>query len=246
VNSADYSSWAKLYSESRPHYPAELFEHLATLCSRRERAWDCATGNGQAALALADHFPQVVASDPSPEQLAQAPRHPRIHYLVAAAEKPGLAPSALDLITVAAAVHWFNIEQFYLEAERVLRPGGVLAVWTYHIAHVEGICSDLLWEFYEKVVSPYFSAGARLVDDRYAGIHLPGTSLRTPQFWMEADWSGPEVLAFVRSWSGTQKYLKQQGDDPTETLQGELARLFAGRSTKCHLRWPVYLKVSRL
>ena len=244
--SPDYSSWAKLYFQSRPQYPAALFRDLAQLCEQRDRAWDCATGNGQAALALADHFASVVATDQSAQQLSQAPRHPRIQYFVAAAERSGLAPGSTDLVTVATAVHWFDLTEFYRELERVLRPGGVIAVWAYHIAHLEAICGDLLWAFYQDVVSSYFSAGARLVDDRYAGIHLPGASIETGAYWMEANWNCNEVLTFVRSWSGTQQYIKRHGNDPTDSLKHDLCRLFMNEEAKHLLRWPLYLKVSRL
>lgn len=244
--SGDYSSWAKLYSRSRPQYPANLFAYLAGLCKRRERAWDCATGNGQAALALAGHFASVVATDRSAQQLSQAPRRPSVHYFQAVAERSALAEASTDLVTVAASVHWFDLPEFYRELERVLRPAGVVAVWTYHVAHVDGGIGELLWAFYRDVVSSYFSAGARLVDDRYAGIHLPGTGIDAPSFWMQADWNRNEVLTFVRSWSGTQAYIKKHSNDPTDILGEDLARLYSDKSIRRHIRWPVYLKVSRL
>ena len=53
-----FSGHATDYAKYRPHYPAELFTWLAQQCAGRDRVWDCATGNGQAAIALADHFQQ--------------------------------------------------------------------------------------------------------------------------------------------------------------------------------------------
>jgi SAM-dependent methyltransferase len=152
----------------------------------------------------------------------------------------------MDLVTVASAVHWFDLNVFYRELGRVLRPGGVIAVWTYHVAHADAICGELLWTFYQDVVRPYFSPGARLVDERYAGIRLPGTSIEAGEFWMDADWNCNQLLTFVRSWSGTQKYIERHGNDPTDFLRHDLTRLFPKEDVKQRIRWPIYLKLSRL
>ena len=243
---ADFSAWAKLYAQARPTYPAALFEYLPGLCPRRDLAWDCATGNGQAALGLAAHFARVVASDRSLAQIREAVPHPRIAYRVATAEQSALPAASLDLVTVAAAIHWFDLEAYDRELTRVLRPGGVAAVWSYHAAHVEGEVGEVLGPFYRDVVAPYFPPGAALVDDRYEGIHLPGSAIVPPPFRMEADWTHDQLLAFVRSWSGTQAYLRQHGRDPSDGLKEALAALFADGHGSRRLRWPLYLRVSRV
>lgn len=244
--SADFSSWARLYAQARPTYPAALFEYLAGLCRRREVAWDCATGNGQAALGLADHFGRVVASDQSLDQIREAVAHPRIAYRVATAEWSALPDASLDLVTVAAAIHWFDLEAFYRELTRVSRDGGVAAAWSYHAAHMGSEVGEVLRSFYVDVVRPYFPPGFELVDDRYAAIRLPGTAITAPRFWMEADWDSDQILAFVRSWSGTQAYLRREGRDPTEALVEPLRRIEVTAGSRHRLRWPLYLRVSRL
>lgn len=244
--SADFSRWAKLYAQARPTYPPALFEYLAGLCERHDVAWDCATGNGQAAHGLADHFGRVVASDWSFDQIREAVRHPRIAYRVATAERPALPDASLDLVTVAAAIHWFDLEAFYRELTHVLRGGGVAAAWSYHAAHMDTEVGEVLRSFYLDVVRPYFPPGFERVDDRYEAIHLPGTALTPPQFWMEADWDSDQVIAFVRSWSGTQAFLRQEGRDPTGTLVEPLRRIEAAPGSRHRLRWPLYLRVNRL
>src|SRR4029077_8666035 len=74
------------YAKFRPHYPDELFEHLASISARHELAWDCATGNGQAAVGLARHFEKVIATDASAQQIESAEPDKRISYRVAPAE----------------------------------------------------------------------------------------------------------------------------------------------------------------
>ena len=126
----DFSSLSREYAASRPLYPQELFDWLASCVNRREVAWDAATGNGQAALGLATRFDRVIATDRSAGQLEHARPHPRIEYRIATAEESGLPAHSVDLVAAAAAIHWFNLGRFYAEVGRVIRPGGLLAAWT--------------------------------------------------------------------------------------------------------------------
>ena len=100
--------------------------------SSRAVAWACATGNGQAATHLAEYFGRVVATDESAEMIAQAPRDLGIVYRVAEAEDSGLDDRSVDLVTVASAIHWFDLERFYTEVRRIVKPGGTVAIWTYY------------------------------------------------------------------------------------------------------------------
>src|ERR671914_2250230 len=103
-----FATEAARYAHLRPTYPEELFAFLSTTVASREAAWDCATGNGQAATHLAGYFGQVIATDESAEMIAQAPRDPKISYRVAKAEDSGLEEGSIDLVTVASAIHWFD------------------------------------------------------------------------------------------------------------------------------------------
>lgn len=242
----DYSRVARAYAVTRPRYPKELFAFLASLLTRRDAVLDCATGSGQAALDLAEHFARVIATDVSPEQLAQAPAHPRIIYRVAGAEDSGLPDRSVDLVTVASGIHWFDLERFFAEARRVLRSGGVLAAWSYHVGHVEPPFSELFGTFYRDVVSPYFAPGARLVDARYETLVLPGEPIGAPSYHVSARWSLDQALAFVESWSGTQQYIKRRGESPVPLMAEELEALWGDRGVLRELRWPLYLRVSRV
>src|SRR5215831_1555408 len=127
-----FSAHATDYRAFRPSYPAELFTFLASAAPARDLAWDCGTGNGQAAVALAEHFARVFATDASAEQVKNAEPHPRVEYAVAPAEKCPLPDHTADLVTVAQALHWFDFDRFYAEVRRVARPGGLLAVTCYY------------------------------------------------------------------------------------------------------------------
>src|SRR5438132_5354114 len=93
-----FSGLAAEYAKFRPHYPDELFEYLALISPRRELAWDCATGNGQAAVGLARHFDRVTATDASAQQIESAEPDERISYRVAPAEASAIDSASVDLI----------------------------------------------------------------------------------------------------------------------------------------------------
>jgi ubiquinone/menaquinone biosynthesis C-methylase UbiE len=197
-------------------------------------------------LELVKHFERVIATDASSEQLRHAAQHPQVEYRVAKAEQSGLDEGSADLVTVASALHWFDLDRFYSEARRVIRSGGVLAAWTYHVGHVEPPFDHILGRFYRDVVSSYFAPGARLVDDRYAAITLPGEAVEVGTFTVSAAWSLDQMLAFIEHWSGTQQYIKERGEDPVAQIAQELAGIWGERERIYVVRWPLYMRIARL
>jgi SAM-dependent methyltransferase len=241
----DFSGVSEEYAASRPPYPGELFEWLASTVTHRETAWDAATGSGQAALGLAAHFTRVIATDLSPSQLRHAKQHPRIEYRVAPAEASGLPADSVDLVVAAAAIHWFDLDRFYSEVGRVIRRGGVLAAWTYHVAHVGPPLDRVLWPFYRDVVGRHFAAGARMVDARYEGITLPGKDLPAPAFRVSVRWSADEVLRFVRTWSGVQSYMAATKQDPVVQIAKAVRDVFGGDHSVQEVSWPLYIRAAQ-
>ena len=210
-----------------------LFAWLASVAPVRALAWDCAAGSGQASRDLAAHFlKQVIATDASAAQIAAAIPHPRVEYRVAPAEDSGLPEAAgSDPITVAQALHWFDLDRFYAEARRVLKPGGVLAVWTYGVLAVAGEAVDArVQTFYREAVGPYWSPERRHVESGYRTLPFPFAELQAPDFNMEASWTLPELLGYFRSWSATSRYLAERGHDPVVALAADLRRFGVRRS----------------
>lgn len=246
LEAPDFSGLAPAYAASRPGYPEALFDWLASLVARHDAAWDAATGNGQAAIGLAGHFRVVIATDSSAQQLLHARRHRRVDYRVGRAERSGLADRSVDLVVVASALHWFDRARFYEEVRRVARRGGVLAAWTYHAARVEPPLGDVLWPFYRDVVGPHFAAGARLVDDRYETITLPGEPIAAPSFIASTHWTAAQMLNYIRTWSGVQAYLQATHRDPVAALAPGIEEIWGAPETAREVRWPLYLRASRL
>ena len=233
-----FSRVATDYASYRPRYPEDLFIWLAGLPARRELAWDCAAGSGQATVGLLPHFLRIVATDASAALLASAPADSRIEYRV--------APAEADLITVAQAAHWFNLPAFYREADRVLAPGGALALWTYGVYHLEEPALDrLLQHFYADIVGPYWPPERRLVESGYRTMAFPFEEITPPAFAMTADWRLPELLGYLRTWSATTRCREATGRDPVEALAPEVEALWGPVDAARRVTWPLALRVGR-
>lgn len=239
-HAADYAAW-------RPRYPQALFEWLAAVAPARRVAWDCATGNGQAAHGLVNEFARVIATDASPDQLANADPHPRIEYRHATAEQSGLRDGAVDVVTVAQALHWFDIPAFFTEVERVLAPGGVVAAWSYALARVSPKMDAIVETFYNRTVGPYWSPRRRLVDTGYATVAIPDAfeEMEPPNLEMEATWTLERFTAYLRTWSAVQSFIAEHGRDPVEQLQYELRPYWGEPHVTRRVRWPLAIRAAR-
>jgi ubiquinone/menaquinone biosynthesis C-methylase UbiE len=241
-----FSSVASRYADFRPHYPAALFDYLTTLAPRPSLVWDCACGNGQATLDLAHRFQRIIATDASQEQIASAAAHPKIEYRVAPAEQSGLPEESVGLVTVAQALHWFDLDRFYAEARRVLQPGAALAVWAYGILEVEGdAVNRLAQEFYSVTVDAYWPPERRLVEEGYRTISFPFVEVEPPAIRMETRWTLPQLLGYYSTWSATNRFIKATGRNPLEPLAEAMARVWGDGNSPRLIVWPLSLRVGR-
>jgi ubiquinone/menaquinone biosynthesis C-methylase UbiE len=241
-----FSQSAALYALHRPSYPAALFEWLARGVRGQQRAWDCGTGNGQAAVALASHFNEVVATDPSRSQLVYAPKLGRVHYAAMTAEDSALRSASVDLITVAQALHWFNLPRFYEEVARVLVPGGVLAVWTYGLLSITPEIDALMLSFYKDTLRGYWPAERALVDAGYSGIAFPFVERSAPKFEMERNWTLEQLSGYLETWSGVTRYKKANGESPVGRFVTALRAIWGHDDTARRVTWPLDLRVGSI
>jgi SAM-dependent methyltransferase len=241
-----FSGVAAGYARFRPRYPEPLFDWLAELAPSRALAWDCATGSGQAALPLAERFAAVVATDASERQIASATAHPHVRYEVAPAERSGLPPASADLVTVAQALHWFDIPAFMQEAKRVLRPGGVLAVWSYANLRLGAAEPEaILDRFHRETVGPYWPPERRLVEEGYRSIPFPFEAVEPPPFAIHARLTLEQLAGYLRTWSATQRLLRAGGADPVPELIDRLRPYWGGAGAAREVSWPLALRVGR-
>ncbi len=240
-----FSGQAGAYARFRPRYPTVLFHYLAMRAPGTRLAWDCGTGNGQAAIGLAERFAQVIATDPSDAQLASAPRHPRVRYRRATYDSGIMAGSA-QLVTAAQALHWFDIEAFVGEARRVLEPGGVLAVWCYTLCRIEPMIDDLVEFFHRVTVGAFWPPERRLVDQHYRTVALPIDELDVPPFEMVHDLTLPQFLGYVETWSSVQRCIAARGREPLDAFARAIGQHWGVPSTLRRVTFPLYVRAGEL
>ncbi len=239
-----FSQQSSSYHRFRPRYPDGLFRYLASLTNRHEIAWDCAAGNGQAALGVAGHFHRVVATDASTAQIEHGITHPAVRYGAMTAEQPGLATASADLITVAQALHWLDLNRFYPEAKRVLKPGGVFAAWSYRLLSVSTELDAVIGDLYTRLLGPYWPPERRLVDEGYARLPFPFVPLPTGRWEVTAEWTWEELVGYLGTWSAVQRFRRQQGCDPVALVSQQLRRAW-GTAIHRDIHWPIALRVGR-
>jgi ubiquinone/menaquinone biosynthesis C-methylase UbiE len=240
-----FSRQSEAYRQGRPAYPAELFEYLVSLAPAKEICWDCATGNGQAAVSLSRYFKKVIATDGSEEQIKNAIKGDNIEYRVATAEESGLDEHSIDLITVATAAHWFDHDKFYAEVRRVIKPKGVLALWAYADPVIKNDINKLMTWFMYDYLLDYWPQDRNYIRAGYETLPFPFEQIEAPDFFLKMQWSKEQLLNWVKTWSAYNKYLEKNHSDPIEVLLPGLNLLWKEGETKEMTR-KVHLKCARL
>lgn len=241
-----YSGHADAYARHRPRYPDELFAWLAAVSPGRALAWDAGTGSGQAAVALAEHFDRVVATDASSEQLARAIPHERVDYRHEPAGRSSLPSASVDLVTAAAAAHWFDLDDFYREVLRAGRKGTIVALFSYGPRDVADAIGPAVHRFQEEILAGYWPARIQYVHERYATLPFPFEEIVAPAFSMTAHWNLAELLAFLETWSASQRYFEERGTRATAEIATELARIWGDPDERRELRCPVFVRAGRV
>lgn len=241
-----FSHQASFYAQYRPHYPDTLFNFLNALVTERTLAWDVATGNGQAANALAAIFKQVHATDISEQQLSHAIQRPNISYHMEPAEKSSLPNNAVDAVTVATALHWFNRPLFYQEVDRVLKKNGILFVWSYGGCRINPDIDKIIDHFNFEQLEPYWHEGAKMNwHDKYQSIQLPFNEIPTPDFISQHEYTLFDVMNYMFSWSGVQNYIRQHQQNPLLLIEDKLTAAWGNPNEKRVVSWHLHSKCAR-
>ncbi|MEO7323855.1 MAG: class I SAM-dependent methyltransferase [Dokdonella sp.] len=241
-----FSGHAGIYHEARPTYPAALFDWLAAQTTARDLVWDAGCGNGQASVALAGNFKRVRATDPSATQIENAETRANVEYRVEPAEQASLSDASVDLVTVAQALHWFDQARFHAEVRRVLKPRGVFAAWTYADCRIDAAVDALKDHLYVDLTGPYWPPERAHVESGYRTLPFPFEEITAPTFEMQAHWTLAQFLAYLRSWSATQRYLKAKGVDPVGEVEADLARAWSDALEPRLVRWDFHLRCGRV
>jgi ubiquinone/menaquinone biosynthesis C-methylase UbiE len=240
-----FSAVASEYAQYRPDYPPQLFAYLAGLTAERQLAWDCATGNGQAATALANYFAQIIATDASALQIQAAAPRANIAYRVMPAEKTDIADNSVDLITVATALHWFDYDKFYQEAQRVLKPQGVLAAWSYANHYIDEDVDAVMVAHNRMLTAVPQDERAKYFFKEYQSMPFPFQKLPVPVFQIEKKWNLLQLIGYLNTWSRVKSYIQQTGENPVEICMPQFLAAWGDPAAEKVVRWPLYLLVGR-
>ena len=238
-----FSEASEEYSDYRPSYPAALFEYLSSVTKSHDRAWDCATGTGQSAISLSNYYSEVIATDASETQIKKSVAKKGVTYKVALAEDTDIESNSIDLITVAQALHWFNINAFTREVNRVLNPDGVLAIWTYNLLNIRPEIDDVVNHFYGEVLDPYWPEERKIVEDGYKDINFPFQEKQPPSFQMETYWNLQQLIGYLGTWSAVKRYQKETGVDPVDNVQDKLAGIWGQPDNIFTVKWPLTVRL---
>ncbi|KAH6769406.1 S-adenosyl-L-methionine-dependent methyltransferases superfamily protein [Perilla frutescens var. frutescens] len=236
-----FDKQAEIYLEARPSYPAEWYKMLAELTPHHRLAWDVATGNGQAAFGVADHYEEVIATDISSAQLKHAKQRANIRYMhtpLSLSDDELMnsigAEGSIDLITVAQAIHWFDLPRFYSIVKRLLRkPGGVIAVWGYNDIEVNPKFDAAAKCWYETTI-PYWNSKISSLNAGYQSLPFPFESVGLGSEGNPLSLDIPKELSFegymrmVQSWSAVVAAKEQGVDLLSEEAVEELEAAWGG------------------
>lgn len=241
-----FSQIAASYAAFRPMQPPAVISWAASLPPRHDVAWDCGTGNGQAARGLAEFFSTVIATDASETQIAHATPHSNVQYRVAPAEASGLDAHTVDLVTVAQALHWFDHPKFYDEVRRVSRPGALIIAWTYLPSQMEGKAGAIHDRLMFETLRDYWPPERRHVEAGYRGIPFPFERLEVPELRLEECWPLIQLTGYMRTWSASARYRKLHGVDPVVEVERELSAVWGNPEDRRAISWPLVVLAGRV
>jgi len=240
----NFSTQAAEYAIYRPTYPDNLYDFLFKLVSHKDAAWDCATGNGQVASVLAQHFQHVYATDISEKQLSQALPLPNVVYKVESSDQVKVTDQSFDLITVAQAIHWFNFDAFYSEVKRTLKPNGIIAVIGYGLMSIDKKVDQVIYKLYEAILGKYWDSERRYIEEGYKTIPFPFEEIVAPHFQIKTTWNFNQMIGYLNTWSSLQHYKKANDRNPLEYVLTELKEAWGDDAEK-DVRFPVLLRVGK-
>lgn len=241
----NFSTQSDDYAKFRPVYSQKLIDFLLSLTSTHETCWDCGTGNGQLAIALAKYFPKIHATDISEKQLNNAIQRANIEYSKQPAELTNFPDQHFDLITVAQAAHWFDHEKFNKEVKRVLKPNGVIVLFGYGLVQVQGDPGQLIKDFYWNVTKPYWDSERDHIVEEYQTIPFPFQEIQVNQnFDIISEMTLEQLTGYIGTWSAVQHFIKSNGYQPVNNLRADLKSVW--KEGMKRVNFPVFIRAGKV
>lgn len=234
-----------VYAQSRPTYPESLAIELASLCPSKTHAVDVGCGTGQLSVLLASQFEKVTALDPSASQIASAEQHEGVEYSVQGAEDTGVKDTSADLVVAAQAAHWFDLDKFYAEVERIIKPNGILALISYGVPILEGEIGKRFDQFYWKDIYHFWPQGRKHVERGYQDLSFPYEEFTLKPLAIERLWNRDQFLLYIDTWSAKRKAEDAQDLTLFDAYTQELASTWPDGQTH-KVCWPIVARIARI
>ena len=226
---------ACLYAQYRPDPPAALISRVLEFVRRTaplERAVDVGCGSGQNTRLLAPHFTSVLATDISPAQIAEAAAtnpHDAVRYEVAPAEEIPAPDGSVNLVTASTCYHYFDRSRFLAEVDRVLAPGGVIAIYTCmkfepHLndGSVWTECKNVLNSVFDVSLKDHWPLTLEDFEETYRGamrlIKYPDVLWDEKSYFIEQPLSIEPILGEISTWAGFKNMVTSCGAEKGEEL----------------------------
>lgn len=243
---AHFSRQSQQYFSYRPDYPTELFAYLATLVSAENTVWDCGTGNGQAALSLAQYFKTIIATDIHFQPLQIAPKHNHIHYVCGLAEKACIKDNCIGLITIAQALHWFNLPDFYAEVRRVAQNNAIIAAWCYSLGSISPHVDRYIRQLYDEILIADWPVERRYIDDHYTKIAFPFLPLTAPAMTIKKKYNFARFIGYLNTWSAVKQYQQRVGKNPIDLVKNQLLATWGSPDLQYTMQWPIHILIGKV
>jgi len=241
----NFSAHAADYALFRPAYPQNLIDFIVDKAAMKGTALDVATGNGQVAVKLANHFDKVYAIDLSGEQINHAQKINNIYYSVSTAEKTPFADNSFDLITVAQALHWFKFDRFFTEMKRIASKEAILAIWGYGRSHVEQRIDALFDKFHLSFLKNYWDPERDHIENMYKDIPFPFKSQPTPRFYIDLLWTREQYISYIETWSAVKHYIKATKENPIPLLNEQFGKFWDDNEVR-KISFPIFMYIGNL
>ena len=237
-----FSHHAPQYAQFRPVYPKELYDFIFEHVKYFERAWDAGTGNGQAAYELAKKFKTVIATDISATQLNHAIKKDNINYALGGEvlEEP---EQSVNLITIAQAIHWFDIDRFFRSVKKVGKPDATIAVWGYGLLRVNTGIDFIIDNFYKNIIGSYWDPERKMIDTHYQTIPFPFQEIKAPAFSFSFQWPLEQLEGYLNTWSAVRKYINANQTNPVDDL---ILQLRPDWHTQMKVTFPLFLRIGKI